>query len=263
MIDRVMLSQLVVFATVARQGGFRAAAKTLGIAPSAVSHAVASLEAGLGLRLLARSTRAVRPTDEGAALLARVAGPLSDIAAGLDEARARQAEPSGILRVTMPSIAAEELILPRLPEFFARHPRIALEIAAHDRFEDIAEGGYDAGLRLGESLGRDMIAVRASRPCRALVVAAPDYFARHPPPREPGDLDAHDCIRRRFDSGHLYRWEFQRGDKALAVDVSGRLVAAMTDWCPEFEGFYIYFPSRRQMRPALRAFVDFFRHRDG
>ena len=296
--DRVLLSQLVVLAAVAERGGFRAAADALGVAPSAVSHAVASLEERLGLRLLARSTRSMRPTEDGALLLARVTGPLADIQAGLDELAERRATPSGRLSLTMPRLAADELIMPRLAAFCARYPHVGLEIHTSDLFEDIVAAGHDAGLRLGESLQADMVAVRASGPRRGIIVGAPAYFARHPAPEHPRDLAAHDCIRRRFDSGRLYRWELERDGKSLGVDVKGRLILpqqdlirqaaldglglamlfetavlddlragrlrqVLADWCPPFDGFYIYYPSRRQMRPALRAFVDFFRHRDG
>lgn len=295
--DRVLLSQLVVLAAVAERGGFRAAADALGVAPSAVSHAVASLEERLGLRLLARSTRSMRPTEDGALLLARVTGPLADIQAGLDELAERRDTPSGRLSLTMPRLAADELIMPRLAAFCARYPHVGLDIHTSDQFEDIVAAGHDAGLRLGESLQADMIAVRASGPRRSLIVGAPGYFARHPAPVHPRDLAAHDCIRRRFDSGRLYRWELEKDGKSLGVDVKGRLIlpqqdlirqaaldglglamlfenavlddlragrlqAVLQDWCPPFDGFYIYYPSRRQMRPALRAFVDFFRHRD-
>lgn len=182
----------------------------------------------------------------------------------------------------------------RIPEFVARYPLIELDIRTSDRFEDIVESGCDAGLRLGESLETDMIAVRASGPRRGVIVGAPDYFARHPKPRHPRDLKDHNCIRRRFASGRLYRWELEKDGRALSVSVTGnlilpqqdlirraalqglglaflfkdvvagdlrdgRLTAVLDDWCPPFEGFYIYYPSRRQMRPALRAFIDFFR----
>jgi len=300
--SRTRLSQLAVFAAVARCGGFRAAAEDLGIAPSAVSHAVSSLEAGLGVRLLARTTRSIRLTDEGRHLLSRVAEPLEEIEAGLAEAADRPGSPAGPLRVTMPLLAAEDVIMPRLPAFVARYPDIELDIRADDRFEDIVESGCDAGIRLGEHVEADMIAVRAGGPRRGVVVATPGYFADHPKPRHPRDLMAHRCIRRRFSSGQIYRWELEKDGERLVVGVSGplilphqalvrraaldglglafvfdqgveddlragRLVAVLEDWCPPFDGFFIYYPSRRQMRPALRAFVDFFGHpapeRDG
>ncbi|WP_423208041.1 LysR family transcriptional regulator [Paracoccus yeei] len=292
--ERAHLSRLVVFRTVAELGSFRGAADRLGIAPSAVSQAVALLEADLGVRLLARTTRSTRPTDEGARLLERVGGALDEIGAALAETAARPELPSGPLRITMPHLAADEVVMRRIPEFVARYPLIELDIRTSDRFEDIVESGCDAGLRLGESLETDMIAVRASGPRRGVIVGAPDYFARHPKPRHPRDLKDHNCIRRRFASGRLYRWELEKDGRALSVSVTGnlilpqqdlirraalqglglaflfkdvvagdlrdgRLTAVLDDWCPPFEGFYIYYPSRRQMRPALRAFIDFFR----
>lgn len=292
--DRAHLSRLVVLRTVAELGSFRGAADRLGIAPSAVSQAVALLEADLGVRLLARTTRSTRPTDEGARLLERVGRALDEIGAALAEPAARPEVPSGPLRITMPHLAADEVVMRRIPEFVARYPLIELDIRTSDRFEDIVESGCDAGLRLGESLETDMIAVRASGPRRGVIVGAPDYFARHPKPRHPRDLKDHNCIRRRFASGRLYRWELEKDGRALSVSVTGnlilpqqdlirraalqglglaflfkdvvagdlrdgRLTAVLDDWCPPFEGFYIYYPSRRQMRPALRAFIDFFR----
>lgn len=292
--ERAHLSRLVVLRTVAELGSFRSAADRLGIAPSAVSQAVALLEADLGVRLLARTTRSTRPTDEGARLLERVGGALDEIGAALAETAAQPEIPSGPLRITMPHLAADEVVMRRIPEFVARYPLIELDIRTSDRFEDIVESGCDAGLRLGESLETDMIAVRASGPRRGVIVGAPDYFARHPKPRHPRDLKDHNCIRRRFASGRLYRWELEKDGRALSVSVTGnlilpqqdlirraalqglglaflfkdvvagdlrdgRLTAVLDDWCPPFEGFYIYYPSRRQMRPALRAFIDFFR----
>ncbi|WP_331253460.1 LysR family transcriptional regulator [Paraburkholderia sacchari] len=295
--DRTQLSQLTVFVTVSQLGSFRAAADHLGIAPSAVSHAVSTLEASLGVRLLARTTRSTRPTEEGQRLLDRVGAPLSDIAAGLAEAAEQRATPTGPLRITMPLLAAEELIVPRLRAFSTRYPQIELDIRASDLFEDIVESGCDAGLRLGESLQADMIAVRASGPRRSLIVATPFYFESHPKPTHPRDLADHQCIRRRFESGRIYRWELEKDGRPISVEVkgnlilpqqtlmrqaaldglglaflfeeaiaedlrAGRLIPVMQEWCPQFDGFYIYYPSRRQMRPALRAFIEFFRYRE-
>jgi len=292
---RTHLSQLIVFVTVARTGNFRSAAAQLGIAPSAVSHAVATLENDLGLRLLARTTRSTKPTEEGALLLARVSGPLAELEAGLTEVTERTFAPSGPLRITLPLLAASEIIMPRLVEFSARYPAIELDIRAADIFEDIVESGCDAGIRLGENLEADMIAVRAGNARRSIIVGAPVYFARHPKPEHPRDLAAHNCIRRRFDSGRLYRWELACEGRTINVEVKGnlilpqqdlmrqaaldgiglaflfeeavatdlregRLISVMEEWCPSFDGFYIYYPSRRQMRPALRAFIDFFRY---
>lgn len=294
--NRIQLSQLAVLATVAETASFRKAAEELGIAPSAVSHAVSALEASLGVRLLARTTRSVAPTQEGRQLLEKLAPALADIGTALETLTENKAHPAGPLRITLPHLAAEDLIVPRLGAFLALYPDIRLELITNDLFEDIVEKGFDAGLRLGEHLEADMVAVRASAPIRGTIVGAPAYFERHPPPHHPHDLMRHRCIRRRFSSGRIYRWELERDGQAVVVDVpgiltladqrlirlaaldgaglafvfdqrveqdvaEGRLVRVLEDWCPPFDGFHIYYPTRRQMRPALRAFVDFFRHR--
>ncbi len=292
--DRTQLSQLIVFMTVAEAGSFRAAADRLGIAPSAVSYAISALESSMGLRLLARTTRSTRPTEEGANLLSRITGPFAEIKAGVSDIVEGSQVPAGPLRVTMPFLAAKEIILPRLAEFSALYPAIELDIRTSDIFEDIVESGCDAGLRLGENLEADMIAVRADGPRRSVIVGASSYFTANPKPAHPRDLVEHNCIRRRFESGRVYRWELARNGHAITVDVrgnlilpqqehirqaalagiglaflfedmvrkdlqEGRLMTVMEEWCPWFDGFYIYYPSRRQMRPALRAFIDFFR----
>ena len=294
--DRTQLSQLVVFVAVAKTGSFRAAADQLGIAPSAVSHAVSTLEDALGLRLLARTTRSTRPTEEGERLLARVAGPLAEIETGFTEVTEGAVAPSGPLRITMPLLAVQEVIMRRLPAFTALYPAIEVDIRVSDTFENIVENGCDAGIRLGESLEADMIAVRAGGPRRGMIVGAPDYFTRYPKPLHPRDLAAHNCIRRRFQSGRIYRWELEYDGHAISVGVKGnvilpqqelmrqaalhgvglaflfeetvlddvrkgKLISVMEEWCPPFDGFYIYYPSRRLMRPALRAFIEFFRYR--
>ncbi|MDE1159965.1 MAG: LysR family transcriptional regulator [Neorhizobium sp.] len=294
---RSQLSQLAVLAAVAEAKSFRGAARELGIAPSAISHAVSALEESLGLRLLSRTTRSVAPTEEGRRLLETLAPALSDIAATLDGLAEREDRPAGPLRITMTRLAAEDLIVPRIAAFLDLYPGIELDLTTDDRFEDVVAGGYDAGLRLGEHLEQDMIAVRAGPRLTGAIVAAPRYFEEHPTPRHPHDLLEHRCIRRRFASGRIYRWELEKEGKAIVVDVrgplvltdqslirnaavdgaglayvfneriaddvaEGRLIRVLEDWCQPFEGFYIYYPSRRQMRPALRAFVDFFRRTD-
>lgn len=292
--NRTNLSQLTVLATVAQCASFRGAARELGIAPSAVSHAVSSLEARLGVRLLARSTRSVAPTEEGVRLLERLRPALSEIDLALETAVEARDRPAGNLRLTVPRTAAHLTLTPRLGAFAAAYPEIVLEIVIEDRFTDVVEGGFDAGVRLGESLQRDMIAVRIGPDLRGAVVAAPSYFATMPKPRHPRELAGHRCIRFRFSSGILYRWEFEKDGEEIeipaqgplildedhliaqaAIDgaglafvfepyvhaplADGRLIRVLEDWCPSFEGFFVYYPSRRQMRPALRAFVDFFK----
>lgn len=294
--NRVQLSQSAVLSAVAEGRSFRKAAAELGIAPSAVSHAVSSLEASLGLRLLHRTTRSVSPTEEGKRLLETLGPALADIDAVIDTLAEQGGRPAGPLRITLPRLAAEDLIVPRLGEFLRLYPEISLEISTDDRFEDIVAKGFDAGLRLGEHLDADMIAVKASGEWRGAIVGSPSYFADNPPPHGPRDLIRHRCIRRRFASGLIYRWELEKDGKPLVVDVQGplilsdqslirraaidgaglafvfeqrveddirqgRLIRVLDEWCAPFDGFYIYYPSRRQMRPALRAFVDFFRFR--
>ncbi|MER9331964.1 MULTISPECIES: LysR family transcriptional regulator [unclassified Mesorhizobium] len=292
--NRAHLSQLAVLATVAQCGSFRGAARELAIAPSAVSHAVSSLEARLGVRLLSRSTRSVAPTDEGAQLLERLRPALSEIDLALETAIEARDRPAGNLRLTVPRTAAQLTLAPRLGAFAQAFPDIVLEIVIEDRFTDVVEGGFDAGVRLGESLQRDMIAVRIGPPIRGAVVAAPSYFETMPRPNHPRDLAGHRCVRFRFSSGVLYRWEFEKDGEELEIAVNGplivgedrlnveaaingagltfvfegyvnqaiadgKLIRVLDDWCPPFDGFFVYYPSRRQMRPALRAFVDFFK----
>lgn len=194
----------------------------------------------------------------------------------------------------MPRTAAHLALTPRLGAFAAAYPDIVLEIVIDDRFTDVVEGGFDAGVRLGESLQRDMIAVRIGPNLRGAVVGTPSYFETRPKPQHPRDLAAHRCIRFRFSSGTIYRWEFEKNGEEIEIPVqgplildedhlianaavdgaglafvfedyvrdplaAGKLVRVLEDWCPPFDGFFVYYPSRRQMRPALRAFVDFFK----
>ncbi|KFC74193.1 putative DNA-binding transcriptional regulator [Bosea sp. LC85] len=292
--NRADLPHLAVLAAVARNRGFRGAGRELGIAPSAVSHAVSLLEGRLGVRLLARSTRSVAPTEAGAQLLERLLPAMSEIALALEVAAASRDEPAGNLRLTVPRTAAHLVLAPKLGAFAAAYPEIVLEIVIDDRFADVVAGGFDAGIRLGESLQRDMIAVRIGPRMRGVAVAAPSYFAGRDMPLTPHDLPGHRCIRFRFESGVIYRWEFEKDGLVVEPEVTGplilgedrlvlqaaldgagiaflfedyvrdgleegRLVPVLEDWCPPFDGFYLYYPSRRQMRPALRALVDFFR----
>jgi DNA-binding transcriptional LysR family regulator len=293
--NRTQLAQLAVLATVAEHRSFRAAAKELEIAPSAVSHAVSSLEESLGIRLLARTTRSVAPTEEGRLLLQRLKPALDEIGIALEAVSEAGGRPAGTLRVTAPRFASDILLAPRLGEFLNRYPDITLEIANEDGFIDIVREGFDAGIRLEESLEADMIAVRASPNLTTVIAASPDYFKRHPKPLHPSDLVNHRCIKRRFTNGTIYRWEFEKDGRELVVPVdgplivsedrlaliaalngvglaylfdlrvedelaSGKLVRVLEDWCAPYPGPFIYYPSRRQMRPALRAFIDFFRY---
>jgi DNA-binding transcriptional LysR family regulator len=229
-------------------------------------------------------------------LLERLRPALSEIDLALEQALEARDRPAGKLRLNVPRTAAELALAPRLAAFAAAYPDITLEIVSEDRFTDVVEGGFDAGVRLGESLQRDMIAVRIGFQLRGAVVAAPSCLAGRELPLHPRDLANHRCIRFRFSSGVIYRWEFEKEGEEIVMDVDGplivgedrvivqaaldgagiaflfedyvrqpladgRLVRLLEDWCPRFDGFFVYYPSRKQMRPALRAFVDFFRWR--
>jgi len=293
--NRTQLAQLVVLAAVSERRSFRAAAKELEIAPSAVSHAISRLEESLGVRLLARTTRSVAPTEEGRLLLQRLKPALDEIGIALEAVTEAGGRPAGNLRISAPRFASDILLAPRLGEFLNRYPDITLEIANEDGFTDIVREGFDAGIRLEESLEADMIAVRASPNLTTVIAGSPDYFERHPKPLHPSDLVHHRCIKRRFTNGTIYRWEFEKDGQELVVGVdgplivsedrlglfaalngvglaylfdlrvehelaSGKLVRVLEDWCSPYPGPFIYYPSRRQMRPALRAFIDFFRY---
>ncbi|GAB1580320.1 LysR family transcriptional regulator [Phyllobacterium phragmitis] len=291
--NRNQLSQLAVLASVAAHGSFRAAARELQIAPSAVSHAVAALEESLGVALLARTTRSVAPTEAGRRLLERLAPALGEIELALSAAVDMKDTVSGTLRLSVPRLAYL-LLAPRLGAFCETYSQVTLDICVEDHFVDIVAEGFDAGLRLNESLERDMIAVRFGPELCGAIVSAPSYFERHGIPRHPADLTYHRCVRHRFASGRIYRWELEKGDETfeIAVDgplivnddrlaleaalqgaalafmldvqvaeavADGRLVRVLEDWCQPFPGLYLYYPSRRRMRPALRAFIDFYK----
>lgn len=293
--NRNQLAQLAVLSTVAAHRSFRAAARELGIAPSAVSHAVSTLEESLGVRLLARTTRSVAPTEEGLLLLERLRPALEEIGVALAAVVEAKGQPSGNLRITAPRFAADLLIAPQLGKFLGLYPGITLEIADEDGFTDIVREGFDAGIRLEESLEADMIAVKIGPPLRGAIVASPSYFDQFPIPQHPRDLVRHRCIRRRFSNGTLYNWEFEKDGQELTIPIegplilgedrpiitaaiggagltyafearviehieAGRLIRVLDDWCAPYPGPYLYYASRRQMRPALRAFIDFFRY---
>jgi len=293
--NRTQLSQLAVLAAVSEHRSFRAAARELLVAPSAVSHAISSLEESLGVRLLARTTRSVAPTEEGRLLLERLRPALEEIAVALEVVTDARDKPAGNLRITAPRFASDILLATRLGDFLNLYPDITLEIANEDGFTDIVKEGFDAGIRLEESLEADMIAVRISPNLTTVIAASPEYFERYPKPEHPRDLVRHRCIKRRFTNGSIYRWEFEKDGQELVVPVdgplivsedrlallaalngaglaylfnmrvhselaAGRLVRVLEDWCAPYPGPYLYYPSRRQMRPALRVFIDFFRY---
>lgn len=290
---RFPFNDLAAFATVARTRSFTAAAAELGVSPSALSHALRALEERLGVRLLARSTRSVAPTDAGAALLDRLTPALSEIEAGLGDLAAFRDEPEGIVRLTTFHWVASTFLARRLPGFLAAHPGITVQVTVDDKLQDIVADGFDAGLRFGDDVEKDMIAVRVSPPLRHLVVATPAYWDRHGRPNHPRELRGHACIAyHNLSSGSISPWEFEKNGRELRQRVEGplicnsadlalamvreggcvslnmaedlaedlaecRLEAVLEDWCPPFDGVFLYHPSRRQTPPVLRTLIDF------
>ncbi|MFK0329833.1 LysR family transcriptional regulator [Rhizobium sp. NPDC090275] len=289
--ERGTLNDLLAFAAVARERSFTRAAAVLGMSPSALSHAMRGLEERLGVRLLARTTRSVAPTEAGERLLQSLNPALSDIEDGLDALAEWRDNPSGTVRITTFAYAARMVLVPKLPAFLLAHPDINVEVIIQDGLTDIVASGFDAGIRLGETVDKDMIAVRVGPELRTVVVGTPSYFARIPQPETPYDLERHACIGYRLTtSGGLLPWEFEKDSKEIKIrtsgplivndgelpaaavragvglgylmehDVadeiaSGALVQVLDDWCPPFPGFHLYHPSRRQSPPALRALI--------
>jgi DNA-binding transcriptional LysR family regulator len=292
------LPAVAAFARVAELASFSKAAAGLGVSPSALSQTIRALEARLGIRLLNRTTRRVGVTEAGALFLQRVRPALEQFAAAFSELDELRGKPTGTLRISLPRMAMTTVVLPLLHDFCGAYPQIRLEVIADDRFVDLVGEGYDAGIRLGERLAQGMIAVRATREQRSAVVGSPAYFERHPRPIQPADLHQHRCLRFRFSSGAIYRWEFGRAGQEFDMDVdgplicndnalmqaaakqgiglahliedlvredlaSGELVRVLEDWCPPFPGLYLYYPSRAQMPLKLRALIDFLAARLG
>ncbi|MXV36861.1 MULTISPECIES: LysR family transcriptional regulator [unclassified Saccharibacter] len=286
------LKYLAAFMAVAQEGSFTRAAATLGLSPSAVSHMMRQFEEQLGVRLLARTTRHVSLTPLGEQLMEQAGPSLEQIHQTLDELVASQAEPSGTLRVTTGDHQAERFLLPAIAPLLDRYPRLTIEISVDARMVDLVEERFDAGIRLGETLAQDMIAVPVGPMMSMAVVGSPDYFRRHAPPRTPDDLARHRCINLRFPTyGHLYAWEFEKEGQPFTRRVSGplivndshlahlgacqgsglaclpddmvkedidagRLIRVLASWCPPFPGYHLYYPSRRQKTPALAALIE-------
>lgn len=285
------LHDLKAFAAVATYRSFRKAADELGLSPSSLSHILRTLERNLGVRLLNRTTRSVAPTEVGERLLARLGPALHDLQASLDEVTAFGGLPAGTLRINANETAARLLLRAVVPTFLSRYPGMALDLVAEGRLVDIVAEGFDAGVRLGEALAQDMIAVPFGGDVRFLAVASPAYLARHEAPRVPEDLKDHRCIRNRLPSGKLYRWEFEKHGQEVKVDVpgplildhielmteaaadglgiayvperaarpyldDGRLVAVLSDWCPAIPGLFLYYPGHRHVPAGLRAFIE-------
>jgi DNA-binding transcriptional LysR family regulator len=290
------LGPLTALVAVAEERSFTKAAVRLGVSTSALSHAIRGLEEGLGVRLLARTTRSVTPTEAGDQLLAQVGPALGDVRTALDGIGRLRDRPAGRLRLTMPRIAASMVLLPKLARFAREYPDVVLDVTTDNGPVDIVAARFDAGIEIGEFIQRDMIAVRVSADHRAAIVASPAYFRAHPKPRKPQDLLQHRCIGCRLGSAGLYRWEFEKGGKEVTVGPPGpvvlddvdlmvraaldgvgiaftfeeevapllarkRLVRVLEDWCPPFPGFFVYYPSRRHQPPGLTALVETLRNR--
>lgn len=293
---RENINDLLAFIAVARDQSFTQAAARLGMSQSALSRTIRKLEEGLGVRLLTRTTRSVSPTEAGQRLLKRVGPRLDEIAAELQALGELRDRPMGTVRINCSEYAAESVIWPKLAKVLPDYPDITLEIFVDHSFADIAAEQFDAGVRLGESLEKDMIAVRVAPDDRLIAVASPDYFRTHLPPSVPRDLTAHRCINLRLATrGELYAWEFEKDGIAQRVKVEGPLVfntinpmieaatqgfgiafvpesavqiqladrtliPVLDDWCQPFEGFHLYYPSRRQQSPAFEIVVKALRY---
>jgi DNA-binding transcriptional LysR family regulator len=284
------LGELSAFAIVAEERSFTRAAARLGISQSALSHSISGLEKRLGLQLLARTTRSVSPTAAGTALLHELAPALERIERAVAETRKQRETPSGRIRLIIPRTATKKVVLPKLAQFARNYPEIVLEVTSSNDPVDLVAGEYDAGVQLGEFIQRDMIAVRVTKEMRLAIVGSPKYFKSNSIPKHPQDLKDHACIGFRFSNG-LYRWEFEKGRKALTVSpqgpasfddpdlviqavldgvgigsamedslrdliAQGRLVQVLRDWCPSFPGYFLYYPSRRNQPAALAALIE-------
>lgn len=293
-IDPSLLPALAAFACVARHASFRQAALELGVSPSALSQTIRNLERRLGTRLLQRTTRRVGLTELGQELLQEAAPALARLGDALQTMENRRALPSGQLRITTPSYVAEHLLLPALPAFQARYPQVCVELSIQAALVDVVAEGFDAGIRLGESLAAGMIAVPLGPPQRLAVVASPAYLQQRGSPATPEALVEHACIRYRDSTGQVVPWEFSRDGRDFTIEVSGALlvndsrlsvqaaragmgmaqvlsgtvqadlhagtlVPLLDAWQPPFAGFHLYYPSREQLAPKLRVFIDFMR----
>jgi len=295
---REEMGDLLALSAVAESRSFTRAAARLGTSQSALSHTIRRLEARLGLRLLTRTTRSVSPTEAGERLLEALRPAFDQIQARLASLDELRKKPAGTIRITSSEHAASTILWPALAKFLPQYPDVHVELSLDSALTDIVANRYDAGVRLGEHLAKDMVAVRIGPDLRMAVVGAPSYFARRPRPKSPQDLTAHACINLRMATlGGLYAWEFEKERRQLNVRVDGplvfndmrmvlraalegfglafvmenqamqaiadgRLVRVLADWCPSFAGYHLYYPSRRQPTPAFTLLVEALRFRD-
>ena len=294
---RTDLNQLTWFQAVAQERSFTKAAARLGVAQSTLSHTIKQLETRLGLRLLTRTTRNVAPTAAGERLLQTITPRIAEIEEEIASLTALGDRPSGSIRLTLSDHALESVVWPKLKPMLRAYPDISVEMILDSTFRNIVEEGFDAGVRLGESVEKDMIAVRIGPDWRLVAVASPSYLNAHGVPEHPQDLVRHICINMRHETaGGLYAWEFEKDGQELRVRVdgqlifnnsyamidaavngygiayvpedivarqiaSGELVSILDDWSPFFDGYFLYYPSRRQNLPAFKVVVDALRHR--
>ena len=295
---RENFNDLLAFLAVAKERSFTRAAARLGVSQSALSHTIRDLEERLGVRLLTRTTRSVAPTQAGERLLQTLGPRFQEIDAELAALRELRDKPTGTIRITATEYAVDTLLWPKLAKFLAKYPDITVEISIDSALTDIVAQRFDAGVRSGEQVAKDMIAVRIGPDTSMAVIGSPSYFRKQPEPKRPQDLIGHSCINLRLPTqGGLYAWEFEKGARELKVRVEGQLVFNSTyqmlnaalagfglayvpedlaqphlakgrlkrvlkDWCPPFSGYHLYYPSRRQPAPAFALLVDALRHRD-
>lgn len=292
------IAALTALSTIVALRSFRKAAETLEVSPSTLSHMIRALEARLGVRLLHRTTRSVSPTEAGQRLAARLGPLLAEFDLALTEVDAFRSDPAGTLRINMSETAARLLLQEVVPEFLRCHPRLTLDIVTDGELIDIVAEGFDAGIRLGDAVPQDMVAVRIGGPTRFVAVASPGYLAGREAPSTPDDLLQHECIRVRMPSGKPYRWEFCRQGQERVVDVPGRLVldhmrlmleaaadglgiayvleraarpfiddgrvvVLLQEWCPEGPELFLYYAGARHVPAGLRAFIDLLKLRLG
>ena len=294
---RENLNDLIAFLAVARERSFTRAAAQLGVSQSALSHTIRGLEERLGLRLLTRTTRSGAPTEAGERLLRSVGPRLDEIDTALAAVRELREKPAGTIRITATEYAVDSILLPKLATLLLDYPDIKVEITTDYGLTDIVAQRYDAGVRSGEQVAKDMIAVRIGPDMRMAVVGAPSYFRKRSAPKTPQDLIGHNCINLRLPiHGGLYAWEFEKGDRTLNVHVEGqlvfngvaqilnaalaglglgyvpeglvqahlaegRLVRVLADWCPPYPGYHLYYASRRQHTPAFALLVEALRYK--